>query len=96
MTKLFDQRRRQVVLTGAALAATSGMLPFTSFAASKDPVKVGVIISMSGQFASTGKQVAAAIELYQKQHVITRARESTGLLSVTKITAKDLLVNMLL
>ncbi|GGE72648.1 MAG TPA: ABC transporter substrate-binding protein [Paenalcaligenes hominis] len=73
MTKLFDQRRRQVVLTGAALAATSGMLPFTSFAASKDPVKVGVIISMSGQFASTGKQVAAAIELYQKQHGTTVA-----------------------
>src|SRR5690606_39645663 len=49
------------------------MLPCTSFAASKDPVKVGVIISMSGQFASTGKQVAAAIELYQKQHGTTVA-----------------------
>lgn len=68
MDQRYDPRRRQVVLAGVALAATGGMMPLTAFSATKDPVKIGVIISMSGQFASTGKQVAAAIELYQKQH----------------------------
>ncbi len=73
MTKSYDPRRRQVMLTGAALAVTGGMLPFASFATNNDPIKIGVIISMSGQFASTGKQVASAIELYQKQHGTTVA-----------------------
>ena len=68
MTNSYDSRRRQVVLVGAALAVTGGVLPFGAFATQEGPVKIGVIISMSGQFASTGKQVAAAIELYQKQH----------------------------
>src|SRR5690554_5385567 len=68
MTNSYDSRRRQVMLAGAALAVTGGILPFGAFAAKEGPVKIGVIISMSGQFASTGKQVAAAIELYQKQH----------------------------
>lgn len=68
MKNKYDQNRRQVVIAGAALAAGSFIMPLSVFAASKKPIKIGVIISMSGQFASTGKQVAAAIELYQKQH----------------------------
>lgn len=68
MKNKHNQDRRQIVLAGAALAAGSLVMPFSAFSTSRKPIKIGVIISMSGQFASTGKQVAAAIELYQKQY----------------------------
>ncbi len=60
-----NAQRRQMVLGGAAVAA-SGMLPSISHAA--EPVKVGLIVPMSGPFASTGRQIDAAVKLYQKKH----------------------------
>lgn len=60
-----NAQRRQVVLGGAAMAA-GGLLPSVSLAA--DPIKVGLIVPMSGPFASTGRQIDAAVKLYQKKH----------------------------
>src|SRR5690606_16518948 len=60
-----NAQRRQVVLGGAALAA-GGLLPSVSRA--DEPVKVGLIVPMSGPFASTGRQIDAAVKLYQKKY----------------------------
>ena len=48
---------------GVALAAGSA-----SAGHAEDVVKVGLIISYSGQFADTGGQMDNAIKLYIKQH----------------------------
>ncbi|HEY6254195.1 MAG TPA: ABC transporter substrate-binding protein [Xanthobacteraceae bacterium] len=34
----------------------------------QDTVKIGLIVSMTGQQASTGKQIKAAVDLYMKEH----------------------------
>jgi len=60
-----NSQRRQVVLGGAALAA-GGLLP--SVGRAEEPVKVGLIVPMSGPFASTGRQIDAAVKLYQKTY----------------------------
>lgn len=57
------QARRRALLAGAAAA---GLLPTFAFAA--PPLKVGLIVPMSGPFASTGRQIEAAVKLYQQQH----------------------------
>ncbi len=50
----------------AALVATCLMTAATSHAA--EPFKIGLIIPMTGPFASTGKQIEAAARLYMQQH----------------------------
>ena len=60
------QPKRRTLLAGAAAAAGAGMLPSFAFAA--EPLKVGLIVPMSGPFASTGRQIEAAVKLYQQKH----------------------------
>jgi len=62
-------QRRSLLAAGAA-AATTAWLPATvqAQAQSSDPVKIGLILPMSGPFASTGRQIDAAVKLYQKTH----------------------------
>jgi branched-chain amino acid transport system substrate-binding protein len=60
------QLKRRTLLAGAAAAATTGLLPSLAFAA--EPLKVGLIVPMSGPFASTGRQIEAAVKLYRQQH----------------------------
>lgn len=64
MTNHINQPRRRLVLGAAALS--TGLLPLSAFAA--DPFKVGLILPMSGPFASTGKQIEAAVKLYLAQN----------------------------
>jgi branched-chain amino acid transport system substrate-binding protein len=62
-----DRQRRHLLLgSGAALAA--GLLPSFARAAGATPLKVGLIVPMSGPFASTGRQVDAAVRLFIQQH----------------------------
>jgi branched-chain amino acid transport system substrate-binding protein len=63
MDKAINIQRRNLILRGSALAAAAG-LPIPALAA--DPVRVGLIIPMSGPFASTGKEILAAVKLYQQ------------------------------
>ncbi|TWC68170.1 ABC transporter substrate-binding protein [Herbaspirillum sp. SJZ099] len=64
MNDTINSRRRHLVLAGAAMAA--GAAPLAALAA--DPVKVGLIVPMSGPFASTGRQIEAAVKLYQQKY----------------------------
>ncbi|MDQ2929121.1 MAG: ABC transporter substrate-binding protein [Pseudomonadota bacterium] len=53
--------QRRLLLTASALALALGA-PLQAFAA--DPVKIGLVLPMSGPFASYGKQIEHGIRLY--------------------------------
>jgi branched-chain amino acid transport system substrate-binding protein len=67
----------------------------------QDTVKIGLIISMTGQQASTGKQIKAAVDLYMKENGDTVAgkkvqvilRDSGSVPDNTKRLAQELIVN---
>ncbi len=98
MTQPVNAQRRQLVVGGAAVAA-AGMLPVVAKADDK-VVKVGLIVPMSGPFASTGRQIDAAVKLYQKTHGDTVAgrkvqvilKDDTGVApDATKRIAQELI-----
>ncbi len=70
-------------------------------AAAQDVVKVGLILPMTGQQASTGKQIAAAARLYMQQHGSVVAGKKVELIikddaavpDNTKRIAQELIVN---
>jgi branched-chain amino acid transport system substrate-binding protein len=74
-------------------------LPSVAFA--EDTVKIGLILPMTGQQASTGKQIDAAVKLYLAQHGTTVAgkkievilKDDTSVPDVTKRLAQELVVN---
>src|SRR5262245_52293226 len=90
--------RRHLLLGAAAItAAALTSLP----AAAEDTVKVGLIVPMTGQQASTGKQIEAAVKLYQAQHGATVAGKKVEVIlkddgavpDNTKRIAQELIVN---
>ena len=86
--------------TGAIAALAVGALA-TGSAFAQDTVKIGLIVSMTGQQASTGKQIKAAVDLYMKEHGDTVAgkkiqvilRDSSSVPDNTKRLAQELIVN---
>jgi branched-chain amino acid transport system substrate-binding protein len=54
------------ILRGAAALLASTLL--FGVAQAQDTIKIGVVIPMTGPFASTGRQVDAAIKLYFAQN----------------------------
>ena len=82
-----------------AAALTAALL--ASPALAQETVKVGLIVSMTGQQASTGKQIKGAVDLYMKQHGDTVAgkkiqvilRDSGSIPDQTKRLAQELIVN---
>ena len=86
------------VLLGAL--ALSGMLG-GSMSWAQDSFKVGLILPMTGPFASTGKQIEAAARLYMAQNGTTVAgkkvelivKDDTAAPDVTKRLAQELVVN---
>ena len=90
---------RRRVLQGIGGAAALGALPRFAWAA--DPVKVGLILPMTGPFASTGRQIAAACRLYMAKNGDTVAgrkvelilKDDTGLApETTKRIAQEMVV----
>jgi branched-chain amino acid transport system substrate-binding protein len=83
-------------LAGVALAAWAA-----GQACAQDVVKVGLILPMTGQQASTGKQVDAAVKLYMQQHGDTVAgkkiqvilKDDGAVPDNTKRIAQELIVN---
>jgi branched-chain amino acid transport system substrate-binding protein len=86
---------RRDILAVAALAFVS------SGAAAQETVKIGLVLPMTGQQASTGKQIDAAVKLYLAQHGTTVAgkkievilKDDTSVPDVTKRLAQELVVN---
>ncbi|GJI93926.1 ABC transporter substrate-binding protein [Duganella caerulea] len=64
MPDRINHRRRHLLLGAAALSA--GALP--TFSRAAESLKVGLIVPMSGPFASTGRQIEAAVKLYMRQN----------------------------
>lgn len=90
--------RRQVLKSalGLTLAATLG-----SVALAQDTAKVGLILPMTGPFASTGKQIDAAVKLFLAQNGNTFGgkkieiilKDDTSNADVTRRLAQELVVN---
>ena len=84
-----------------ALAAVTLGLMAGGGASAQETVKIGLIVSMTGQQASTGKQIKAAVDLYQKEHGNTVAgkkievilRDSGSVPDNTKRIAQEMIVN---
>ncbi|NML31008.1 ABC transporter substrate-binding protein [Paraburkholderia antibiotica] len=82
-------------------AAAALMLAGSSVLAhADDVVKIGLIVPMSGPFASTGRQIDAAVKLYMAQHGDTVAgkkiqiilKDDTNVPDTTKRLAQELIV----
>ena len=89
---------RSILKAGLVLAA----LIFGGGAAvAQEPVKIGLILPLTGPFTSTGKQIEAAARLYMQQNGDTVAgrkiqlivRDDTGTADTTKRIAQELIVN---
>jgi len=91
-------QRRHLIQTAALSALALSM----SLASAQDnKFKIGLILPMTGQSASTGRQIEAAARLYMAQNGDTVAgkkvelivKDDTGLPDVTKRLAQELVVN---
>ena len=84
---------------GLIAAATATLL--ASAAQAQETVKVGLILPMTGPSASTGKQIDAAVKLYQAvngtavagKKVEVILKDDTGVADITKRLAQELVVN---
>ena len=91
------RRRTMLIAAGAAAAMLAAGAP----ASAQDTVKIGLILPMTGAFASTGRQIEAAAKLYMQQNGDTVAgkkvqlivKDDTGVADVTKRLAQELIVN---
>ena len=84
-----------------ALAATAMIGIMGAAAQAQEAIKIGLILPMTGPFTSTGKQIAAAVNLYVQQNGSTVAgrkvevilKDDTGVADVTRRIAQELIVN---
>ena len=78
-----------------AAAAVTGVAKFAH--AADAPVKVGLILPMTGPFASTGREVDAACRLYVQQNPSPAMeiilRDDAGVADTTRRLAQELIVN---
>ncbi|MBS0541260.1 MAG: ABC transporter substrate-binding protein [Proteobacteria bacterium] len=87
--------KRRILIGAAALMLAPGV------AFAQETVKIGLVLPMTGQQASTGKQIDAAVKLYVAQHGATVAgkkievilKDDTSVPDVTKRLAQELVVN---
>jgi branched-chain amino acid transport system substrate-binding protein len=96
----FTTRRAVVARTLAALTLGSALFAAPAVLA-QDSVKIGLVLPMTGPFASTGRQIEAAAKLYMTQNGASVAgkrieliiKDDTGTPDVTRRIAQELLVN---
>ena len=89
--------RRLLVASAAMVLALSGV----DRAPAQDAVKIGLILPMTGQQASTGRQIDAAVRLYQQQNGANVAgkkievilKDDGAVPDNTKRLAQELIVN---
>lgn len=90
---------RRHLVTAASLTAIALATPLAY--AVDNTFKIGLILPMTGQQASTGRQIEAAARLYMAQNgdtvagkkVVLIVKDDTGLPDVTKRLAQELVVN---
>jgi branched-chain amino acid transport system substrate-binding protein len=90
-------RRTFITIAGAAALGTT----LGTAAMAQEAFKVGLILPMTGPFASTGRQIEAAVKLYMQQKGDTVAgkkiqlivKDDTGVADVTRRLAQELIVN---
>jgi branched-chain amino acid transport system substrate-binding protein len=96
------QRRPFLQLAGlGAIALASAAASLPAMAQASGPFKIGLILPMTGQQASTGRQIEAAARLYMAQNGDTVAGRKIELIvkddvatpDVTKRLAQELIVN---
>ena len=86
---------------GKMLAAGIALAAATTLAQAQDAIKIGLILPMTGQQASTGRQIEAAVKLYIQQHGSTVAgrkievivKDDGAVPDNTKRIAQELIVN---
>ncbi|KRB97743.1 ABC transporter substrate-binding protein [Hydrogenophaga sp. Root209] len=91
-------QKRNFIRTAVALALVGAL---GHVAAQDNTFKIGLILPMTGPFASTGKQLEAAARLYMAQNGDTVAgkkvqlivKDDTGAPDVTKRIAQELVIN---
>jgi branched-chain amino acid transport system substrate-binding protein len=91
------QNKKRTLLKAAAALMLAGS---SVIAHADDVVKIGLIVPMSGPFASTGRQIDAAVKLYIAQHGDTVAgkkiqvilKDDTNVPDTTKRLAQELIV----
>lgn len=91
-------QKRHFIRAATALALAAGL---GHAAAQDNTFKIGLILPMTGPFASTGKQLEAAARLYMAQNGDTVAgkkvqlivKDDTGTPDVTKRIAQELVIN---
>lgn len=89
--------KKRTLLKAAAALVLAGS---SVFAHAEDVVKIGLIVPMSGPFASTGRQVNAAVKLFMAQHGDTVAgkkievilKDDQNVPDTTKRLAQELIV----
>jgi len=95
-------KKRQLLRASAAAAAISvGLLAAVPAAAQDNVFKIGLILPMTGQQATTGRQIEAAARLYMAQNGDTVSgkkvqliiKDDTSLPDVTRRMAQELVVN---
>lgn len=90
-----DKRTLLAVAAAALLAAPLGAT------AQAEPFRIGLILPMTGPFASTGRQIDAAVKLYMAQHGSTVAgrkvevvlKDDAGTPDQTRRLAQELITN---
>jgi branched-chain amino acid transport system substrate-binding protein len=95
------QSNRHKLTRRVLLAAGFAALAIPAQAQAPTPLKVGMIIPLTGPFTSTGKFIENAARLYIQQHGDTVAgrkielvvKDDTGNADVTKRIAQDMVVN---
>jgi branched-chain amino acid transport system substrate-binding protein len=91
--------QKRIFLTGTALAALTLLAPAAM--AQSDTFKIGLVLPMTGQQATTGRQIEAAAKLYMAQNgnmvggkkVELIIKDDTSIPDVTKRMAQELVVN---
>src|SRR5512145_15786 len=91
--------KKRVFLSASALAVMA--LSSAAVLAQDNTFKIGLILPMTGQQASTGRQIEAAAKLYMAQNGDTVAgkkiqlivKDDTSIPDVTKRMAQELVVN---
>src|SRR5271167_2123458 len=65
--------RRKLMVRTSLVAALTAVALSAGTATAQDTIKIGLILPMTGQQASTGKQINAAVRLYLQQNGTTVA-----------------------